>query len=108
MYVIFPVIYVDINECNTNKGGCEHSCSNTPGSYSCSCNTGYSLDLDNRGCSRKEGYYTLGITLYYCIAVCDDSCHHCISCDSPDTCTCLSGWTGSNCCTGMYTTHIVS
>lgn len=31
---------------------------------------------------------------------CDDSCHHCVSCTSPTTCNCISGWTGSNCCQG--------
>ena len=45
---------VDNNECNTDNGGCEHTCTNTPGSYECSCNTGYTLDLDDRGCSRKK------------------------------------------------------
>jgi len=34
----------DINECMTNNGGCDMkaTCTNTPGSYSCTCNTGYS------------------------------------------------------------------
>ena len=34
---------LDINECSTNNGGCEHNCVNTIGSFTCSCNTGYSL-----------------------------------------------------------------
>ena len=46
---IFPgsieIIIVDVNECNVNNGGCEHSCTNTDGSYTCSCNTGYQLSL---------------------------------------------------------------
>ena len=55
--MIIPALYfnlIDNNECNTDNGGCDHTCTNTPGSYTCSCNTGYSLDLDNRGCSRKK------------------------------------------------------
>ena len=34
-------------------------------------------------------------------AVCSDSCNHCTECTSPGTCTCDSGWTGSDCCKGM-------
>ncbi|KAL9950574.1 hypothetical protein ACROYT_G043090 [Oculina patagonica] len=33
----------DINECVTNNAGCQHHCSNSQGSYSCSCNPGYNL-----------------------------------------------------------------
>ena len=62
--VYFPgsikiIIIVDINECNVNNGGCEHSCTNTVGSYTCSCNTGYQLSLGQHcsgnllHCSRK-------------------------------------------------------
>ena len=34
---------IDINECSSNKGGCAHTCTNTIGSYYCSCNAGYVL-----------------------------------------------------------------
>ena len=55
-------IIVDINECNVNNGGCEHTCTNTVGSYNCSCNTGYQLNLGH--CSGNllyvvENYYAL-------------------------------------------------
>lgn len=33
----------DINECAIKNGGCDQKCVNTPGSYSCSCNTGFEL-----------------------------------------------------------------
>ena len=49
-YVIF--ISSDINECNTNNGGCLQNCNNAFGSYSCSCRTGFVLNgADNRTCS---------------------------------------------------------
>jgi len=37
---------IDINECSTNNGGCSANakCTNTDGSFSCECNTGYSGD----------------------------------------------------------------
>ena len=41
---------LDINECSTNNGGCQHMCTNSIGSYTCSCNTGFTLDIDNHGC----------------------------------------------------------
>ena len=40
----------DVNECNTNNGGCEHFCTNSIGSYDCSCRVGYDLAFDFHGC----------------------------------------------------------
>ncbi|XP_038673885.1 vitamin K-dependent protein S-like [Scyliorhinus canicula] len=40
----------DINECNVNNGGCEHTCSNMDGSYQCLCNKGFTKQPDNRRC----------------------------------------------------------
>ena len=37
---------VDINECSTNNGGCSQVCTNTVGSFVCTCNTGYELVSD--------------------------------------------------------------
>ena len=47
---------IDINECDVHNGGCQHTCTNSDGSYSCSCNDGYTLDVDDEGCSRKWNY----------------------------------------------------
>ena len=44
-------VSIDINECSDDNGGCAQSCTNTPGSYYCSCGSGYSLDLDGQGCT---------------------------------------------------------
>jgi hypothetical protein len=43
-------ISVDIDECTEGTSGCSHICSNTEGSYICSCQSGYRLDNDNHGC----------------------------------------------------------
>ena len=40
----------DINECLMNNGGCSQNCTNTNGSFMCSCLTGYSLSIDNATC----------------------------------------------------------
>ena len=43
-------IISDTNECSSNNGGCQQRCSNSVGSFSCSCNTGYRLKTDLRTC----------------------------------------------------------
>ena len=45
---------LDIDECLPNNGGCSHICTNTNGSYFCSCMTGYALGSDNETCSGKQ------------------------------------------------------
>ena len=42
--------FPDINECNLNTDGCAHICTNTIGSYTCSCRTGYRLLSNGRSC----------------------------------------------------------
>ena len=36
-------MYADIDECLSDRGGCEHNCTNIEGSFQCSCSQGYSL-----------------------------------------------------------------
>ena len=43
----------DIDECMTNNGGCEYNCSDTIGSFQCSCPVGFELGLDLRACLGK-------------------------------------------------------
>ena len=50
-YIYSIVTYVDINECTINNGGCVQLCTNTLGSYNCSCNSGYILDIDELNCT---------------------------------------------------------
>ena len=46
------ILFIDINECNQRNGGCEHNCTDTIGSFTCSCNTGYQL-IEERHCFGK-------------------------------------------------------
>ena len=55
----FSYICKDIDECISNNGNCEQLCNNFNGSYSCSCNSGYQLDQNQRNCT--------GIVLIYFI-----------------------------------------
>ena len=43
---------IDINECSLNSDGCDQTCNNTIGSFQCSCNSGYTLNVDGITCSQ--------------------------------------------------------
>ena len=45
--------YTDINECQTSNGDCEQICTNTVGSFECSCITGFSLSSGGVNCIGK-------------------------------------------------------
>ena len=45
------MMYSDINECQTDNGGCTQTCDNTDGSYQCSCWDGYELTEDGHTCT---------------------------------------------------------
>jgi hypothetical protein len=42
---------IDVNECLVNNGGCNQICSNSIGSYSCNCQTGFQKSVDGKGCN---------------------------------------------------------
>ena len=44
-------MYVDIDECERGTDGCDHNCTNTDGSYYCTCMDGYELESDNHTCT---------------------------------------------------------
>ena len=48
------IISTDINECTLGTAGCNHFCTNTIGSFVCSCQTGYFLDSDMITCVGKD------------------------------------------------------
>ena len=54
----------DINECDVMNGGCDHDCSNTYGSFNCSCNQGYLLLEDGLKC---QGAIIVCITLIFAL-----------------------------------------
>ena len=59
-YILKLEIILDINECTMNNGGCAQLCTNTPGSYQCNCNNGYTLNLDRHNCSgMKHGNFII-------------------------------------------------
>ena len=55
--IVINLIYylsLDVNECTNGDSSCEHSCHNTDGSYTCSCDSGYSLTSNKKSCSGKH------------------------------------------------------
>ena len=48
---IIDKLTLDTNECNTQNGGCNHTCVNEIGSFHCECSTGYTLADDGFGCT---------------------------------------------------------
>ena len=44
------IVFADVDECSVNNGGCQHSCTNSIGSYTCSCKAGYALQANGRNC----------------------------------------------------------
>ena len=49
-FVVFPL--TDIDECAL--GVCDHNCVNSVGSYTCSCRTGYQLNVDGHTCNGES------------------------------------------------------
>ena len=43
----------DINECDEGIDGCDHNCTNTEGSFECTCDIGYKLDSNSSTCLGK-------------------------------------------------------
>lgn len=54
--------FIDINECDTNNGGCWHDCNNVIGSFACACADGYQVDPD-------DSFGCLGIHYYAPITI---------------------------------------
>ena len=44
------MLLTDIQECSDNNGNCTHNCTNTEGSYYCTCEDGYELENDGHTC----------------------------------------------------------
>nr|AEP25603.1 bone morphogenic protein 1 [Holothuria glaberrima] len=50
----FATFFADMDECESNNGGCQHVCTNTLGSYSCSCRNGFTLHENRHDCKESK------------------------------------------------------
>lgn len=50
---IYYYYYSDIDECSGGSHECTQTCTNSIGSYTCSCNSGYRLASNRRACIGK-------------------------------------------------------
>ena len=48
------LLVIDVDECSMTESPCSQDCSNTDGSFVCSCANGYTLDSDGRACNGKQ------------------------------------------------------
>ena len=72
----------DINECSTGNGGCDHVCTNSAGSFECSCNSGYNLAADGTTC----------VDINECQLNTDNCQQTCTNTAGGFTCSCNSGF----------------
>ncbi|XP_064612916.1 fibrillin-2-like isoform X2 [Liolophura sinensis] len=75
----------DINECLQNNGGCSGTCTNTEGSFTCSCGHGYQLAADMRTCKA------------ICQGLPAGTCRNGGTCVQPDVCECPGGFSAPAC-----------
>ena len=82
VYIYLDLPYSDINECSSNTNGCDHVCTNTEGSFQCSCNDGYTLSTNGRSC----------LVIDECSAGTHNCQQLCINTNGGFVCNCNSGY----------------
>ena len=61
-------VFLDVDECTDNNGGCQHYCNNTVGSFGCSCRPGYRIAVkigETYNCTGKTKLFLSVIALSY-------------------------------------------
>ena len=48
----------DIDECATDDGGCDQTCTNSEGDYECPCNSGFTLNANEMACDDIDEFAT--------------------------------------------------
>ena len=73
IYICLLGIYfvTDIDECAEFNGDCEHNCTNTIGSYYCTCDEDYSLDKDGHNCTEYTvcEHLNCGLMMKYAVVI---------------------------------------
>ena len=94
------VCVADINECNSNNGGCEQICTNMDGSFSCSCLSGFIQNSSYNCTGQKYVHLICSACAYYndtadineCLSN-NGGCEHlCVNDPGNFSCSCLEGY----------------
>ena len=81
MNVLYPFLSVEVNECLDNNGGCDDTCTNTDGSFECSCPPGFRLASDERTCNGNNStVLTLSQTELHSCIYCAEHVPHASAC----------------------------
>ncbi len=99
--IILYLIVADINECSTNNGGCSQTCTNTQGSFTCSCSSGYQLSGNGLSCVDINECTT---SQHNCAQVCRNT-------PGSFTCDCNSGFmlnSDQRTCSGEIIAYLVN
>ena len=59
--VIYFISLSDVDECTTGTHNCQQQCTNTPGSFTCGCNSGYRLLANGYHC---QGTCAIGTPIH--------------------------------------------
>ena len=52
--MLLTELNTDVDECSEGTSGCSQECTNTVGSFTCSCFDGYLLDEDRKTCNGRR------------------------------------------------------
>ncbi len=118
--MVWHFLNTDVNECSGNSSRCEHLCTNTYGSYVCSCNPGYGISRNGFSCTgmRDRQIHDIHsitrlknmalfnvIDIDECALGIDNCAHDCMNSHGSYTCSCRTGYTldaDGFTCNGMY------
>lgn len=77
VHITLFLFFTDVDECKEESVDCQHTCTNTEGSYHCECQQGFSLRPDNHTCEPdqhvkvEEDRLNQAATRDHCFASCD-------------------------------------
>ena len=71
------VDFADIDECERGEHNCNQTCSNTLGSFECSCTAGYTLQGDGATCAGMHAFMSRQVCVCVCVCVCVRACVYC-------------------------------
>ena len=70
--------HLDVDECALGLDGCGQTCINTPGTFTCRCESGYSMGNDGRSCNGE-----FLVLIHACNM---DNVHVCVPITCPGAC----------------------